>query len=87
MALGKPVISTKLDGIPELLNDNRGILIEPNNPRDLASALLSLYTNDRLKNDIRERARNYMMTYPTWNQATQNIVDIMNEIIDNNPYR
>jgi glycosyltransferase involved in cell wall biosynthesis len=87
MALGKPVISTKLDGIPDLLNDNRGILIEPNNPQDLASALSSLYSNDRFRNDIGERAGNYMLTYPTWNQATQNIVNIMNEIIDYNPNR
>jgi glycosyltransferase involved in cell wall biosynthesis len=85
MALGKPVMSTKLDGIPELLNDNRGILIEPNDPQDLASALISLSSNDDLRSDIGERAKKFMLTYPSWDQTTENIINIINEVINNNP--
>jgi glycosyltransferase involved in cell wall biosynthesis len=85
MALGKPVMSTKLDGIPELLKDNRGILIEPNDPQDLASALISFSLNDELRIDIGEKAKNFMLTYPSWDQTTENIINIINEVIDNNP--
>ena len=81
MALGKPLISTKLDGIPELLNDGRGVLIDPNDPRELADALINLYPNLRLRNDIGERAKEFMLKYPTWDQTTQDIIIIINEIL------
>lgn len=35
MALGKPLISTDVDGIPELLSENRGIIVEPANQNNL----------------------------------------------------
>ncbi len=39
MALGVPVVSTKVSGIPELVKDGAGILVEPGDPRSLASAM------------------------------------------------
>ena len=39
-ACGRPVVATKVDGVPEALtNDTVGILIEPNNTEELATAL------------------------------------------------
>ena len=34
-----PVIATKIGGIPYQINQDCGILIEPNSPRDLANAI------------------------------------------------
>jgi glycosyltransferase involved in cell wall biosynthesis len=40
MSVGLPVISTKISGIPELIEDNRtGFLVEPNDPTDLANKI------------------------------------------------
>ncbi|OUI69706.1 glycosyltransferase family 4 protein [Serratia marcescens] len=44
MALGTPVISTRVAGIPELISDDEtGLCIAPNNPAELAEALLRLF--------------------------------------------
>uniref|UniRef100_I2Q324 Glycosyltransferase n=1 Tax=Desulfovibrio sp. U5L TaxID=596152 RepID=I2Q324_9BACT len=39
MALGRPVVSTRLSGIPELVADGCGLLAAPGDPRSLADAL------------------------------------------------
>lgn len=49
MAMGLPVVGTRVGGIPELIENGRtGILVNPGDPRGLADALTSLLTsNDR----------------------------------------
>jgi glycosyltransferase involved in cell wall biosynthesis len=39
MAMGIPVISTTVSGIPELIKDGAGVLVEPRNAKELASAI------------------------------------------------
>jgi glycosyltransferase involved in cell wall biosynthesis len=52
LALGKPVIGSKVGGIPELISDQvTGLLVAPDNPEQLANALR------RLINSPEERAR------------------------------
>ncbi|MEW6532121.1 MAG: glycosyltransferase family 4 protein [Thermodesulfobacteriota bacterium] len=43
MAMGLPVVATRVGGIPELVDDGKtGILVPPRNPADLADALTSV---------------------------------------------
>jgi glycosyltransferase involved in cell wall biosynthesis len=39
MASGLPVVSTRVGGIPEMMSDRDGVLVEPSNPAALAEAL------------------------------------------------
>ncbi|MCC4106959.1 glycosyltransferase family 4 protein [Serratia ureilytica] len=60
MALGTPVISTQVAGIPELIRDDEtGLCIAPNNPAELTAALLRLFNEPatclRLSLKARER--------------------------------
>ncbi|HYJ86789.1 MAG TPA: glycosyltransferase family 4 protein [Pyrinomonadaceae bacterium] len=49
MAAGKPVISTRVGGIPETLGDGgAGLLVEPDKPEELVEAIIQLL-NDRDK--------------------------------------
>ncbi len=79
MALGKPVISTRLDGIPELLENGRGYVIDPNNRKDLAKALLRLYYNPQMRLDMGEKARGYMIKYNTWDDTTTTVMTLINK--------
>jgi colanic acid/amylovoran biosynthesis glycosyltransferase len=47
MALGKPVVSTYISGIPELVKDGAGILVPPEDSRALAEAIEEIYFMDR----------------------------------------
>lgn len=77
MALGKPLISTNVDGIPELLSDNRGIIVEPSNPEQLAEKLFYVYTNPKDAFAISQKARKYMESYPKWSDISKTVTDVI----------
>ena len=76
MALGKLVISTDVDGIPEILED-RGLVVKPNNPRELADAILLALENDELRKKLSESARKYMMQWKRWNDVVEEFVQLL----------
>ncbi|UZP67531.1 glycosyltransferase family 4 protein [Desulfovibrio mangrovi] len=57
MAAGKPVISTSVGHIPEILEHGRnGCLVSSESPQDLAKALRSIITDHALRNSIARQA-------------------------------
>ena len=57
MSAGLPIVSTNVGGIPEMLKDNAGILVEPKNPQALADAMQKLLENQDLKHLFGENAK------------------------------
>jgi len=57
MAEGKAVISTTLDGVPELLTEGRGLLVEPGDLRGLVSAMRSLIGDRGLRYRVGQAAK------------------------------
>ena len=52
-AFKKPVISTNVHGIPHTItNGENSILVEPENPSELASAILKLLNDEKLRNNL-----------------------------------
>jgi len=54
MLYGLPVVATEVGGIPEVVNDC-AILVPPNNPDLLASALIQVLTDKKLARTLGER--------------------------------
>jgi len=58
MRSGLPVISTRVQGIPDVVVDGvTGILIEPGNPSQIAGNVLLLKQNERLRKKMAEAAK------------------------------
>jgi glycosyltransferase involved in cell wall biosynthesis len=58
MAVGKAVIATNVDGSKEIIQHARnGLLTKPENPKDLADAIIHLYCHETLKTKIEREAR------------------------------
>jgi len=58
MAAGLPIVATRVGGIPELVESGAtGLLVEPDRPEALASALLQLVDNPRMSDDFGRAAR------------------------------
>ena len=58
MSLGKPVIGSRVGGIPELIvEDETGVTFEPGNAQTLAAALERLVTNPGLRHHLGRNAR------------------------------
>jgi glycosyltransferase involved in cell wall biosynthesis len=70
MVLSKPVVTTKTCGLPELIGNDKGVLVEPNNPKDLALAIYQLYHDPEKRSEIGEKAREFMLKQPDWASVT-----------------
>jgi len=79
LALGKPVIATDLDGMPEIVED-RGILIKHNNVESLTLAMEKVANDRDFFNELRIKAVNYMETYPTWEQIADKFIGYIENI-------
>jgi colanic acid/amylovoran biosynthesis glycosyltransferase len=61
MGCGLPSLSTRLVGIPDLVIDGQtGLLVEPNQPRQIAGALIKLRDDPYLCERIVDRARRHL---------------------------
>ncbi len=57
-AMAKPVISTKVGGVPEVVrDDSTGLLVEPEDPAGLAAAIIRLLKDGELRASMGERGR------------------------------
>ncbi|MBM2832855.1 MAG: hypothetical protein HW406_16 [Candidatus Brocadiaceae bacterium] len=60
-ALGKPVIGSRIGGIPELVKDNKtGLTFEPGNAEDLCSKIECLINNKDLVGEMGRNARKFV---------------------------
>ncbi|BAK78450.1 glycosyl transferase, group 1 [Pseudogulbenkiania sp. NH8B] len=58
MAMGLPVIGTRVDGVPEVVrHDDNGLLIEPDDVASLAAAVIRLLGDDPLHSRMAARSR------------------------------
>lgn len=63
MASGKPVIATNVGGVPEIVNDQIGILISPEDSVGLAEAINNLLEDKELMEKMGKNAREQSMQY------------------------
>lgn len=82
MAMGKTVISTTVDGIPELLEDGRGFVVKPNNEKDLAEKIIFSIQNQDLTKSMGKKAASYMQTYPRWYDISESVISEIAEVFD-----
>jgi glycosyltransferase involved in cell wall biosynthesis len=58
MAMGVPVVTTRVSAIPELVeNEKTGLLVSPGHPEQLADAMLRMLTDEQLRSRIIPAAR------------------------------
>jgi len=62
MAYGVPVISTKTGGIPELVKDGTGMLVEPESAEALSGAIEKLMHDESLQRELGERGHAQVRT-------------------------
>ena len=72
MAAGTPVVATRSGAIVETIQHGEtGLLVEKNDPRPLADALLTLLTNDAMRERMGRAGRHRAATHFTWDCAAE----------------
>ena len=87
MAMGKPIVATNIEGYNSVLTHGvEGLLVPPQNEAVLARALVSLLTNESLRQEMAVRARLKAMEY-SWEHITQRVLNYYARIRSEPPWR
>jgi glycosyltransferase involved in cell wall biosynthesis len=82
MAAGKPVIASRVGGIPEIINHNlNGILVEPANSAEIAAAILNLLKEPAKMRRMGEAGREEVKKRFSADTMAKKIETLYNEII------
>lgn len=82
MASGKPIVSTRVGGIPEIVENGRtGLLIPPMNSEMLAEAILKLADNEKLRKKMGRNGREKAVKKFDWNVIVEKWLSTYEKII------
>jgi glycosyltransferase involved in cell wall biosynthesis len=75
MAMAKPIIATKVSGLPEILK-GCGWVVEPENPKKLAESIKFVLDNPEEAEKLGKKARNKCIEKYSWNAAEKRLIKI-----------
>ncbi len=76
MASKRPIVSSDLPSIREILNENNAILVKPNNPETLAKGIKKVLQNPELADKISKQAFEDVKEY-TWKKRAKKILEFI----------
>jgi len=82
MASGKPLIGTRVGGIPELIEDGRtGILVEPGRPDELAEAICDLLASPERRLAMGAAGRERVVAGFTWRAIAERTAGLYESLV------
>jgi glycosyltransferase involved in cell wall biosynthesis len=81
MAAGKPVVASKVGGIPELIDQDTGILVQPGDAGQLASAILVLCHDEKLRQDMGSKGQQRIQKIADLEKNVDQRLLVYNEIL------
>ena len=82
MAKQKPVVATGVGGIPEVVKDGEtGIIVQPNNPRQLADAIIRMLEDPRMAEEAGRRGRKRVETEFTLEAEARQLRRIYGQVL------
>ena len=76
MASGRPIVASNIPSIAEILNKDNAILVDPDNPEELASGIKQHLVNSDLAEKIAKQAYQDGRQY-TWEERAKRISDFI----------
>ncbi len=82
MAVGKPVIATRVGGIPEIISHgDNGDLVSPGSAKELADAILYLAATPRIRTDYGQRGYRHVRQHFTVHKMVERTADVLTRCI------
>jgi len=76
MACGKPVVASRVGGLEILEENQRGVLVEPEKPSELATAIIKLLQNQELRKQMGANGRKYVVENQSWESVAKRVADV-----------
>lgn len=81
-ACGKPIVASNIPGVKDLIElSGGGISVSPEDPEELAIAVIKLILNENARALMGEKGRKYVVENHSWNGVARKILDMCSEII------
>ena len=81
MACGTPVVGSAVGAIPELLNENSGVLIPPGDARSLASAIIDLLQDTKKVKRLGIAARERAVACFSWDTVAKRVLSVCEQTV------
>ncbi len=82
MLMGKPVISTDIGGLPEVvINNETGLVVPPKNSQAIASSILNMYSDIELRNKLAIQGRNHALKFFTFNKMIDSTYNVYLDVL------
>jgi glycosyltransferase involved in cell wall biosynthesis len=78
LSVGLPIVATNVGGVPELINQKRGILVPQNNVEAVANALITMFLT--IKNYDNQNNRNFILDYASNEAVMKKLTHIYKRI-------
>ncbi|MDL1974332.1 MAG: glycosyltransferase family 4 protein [Deltaproteobacteria bacterium] len=82
MACGLPVIGGRTGGVPDLVKEDNGILVNPGKIDDITNAIITLKTNCALREKMGITNRKKVVDAYSWYNVAQSYLSIYRAVID-----
>jgi len=76
MASGRPIISSSVPSIMEILNESNAVLVEPDNPEAFGLGINKIFSNPVLASDISHQSLDDVQKY-TWRSRAEKIINFI----------
>ena len=87
-ACAKPVVGGRSGGICEAISDGvTGLLVDPNDPEDIANALVRLLTNSDLATRLGKRGRLRVVRDFSWERVGDQVLGILDSVFQEKSVR
>ena len=81
MAMGLPVVASKVDGLLELVNEGTGLLVPPADSERLAQAMITLLGNSVMRHNMGVAARESVKSRFDINRYVDDLVEVYTAIL------
>lgn len=82
MAMFRPVISSNIGGLPEVvIHEKTGLLVPPHSPEKLANAIVYLYENPSLRNELAAQGHLHILKRFTFKGMIDNTQHVYEELL------
>ncbi len=79
MACGVPVVTSNTSSLPELVN-GAGIMVNPDNPHELAEAIYNVLTNEELRKKMIKRGLEKAKKF-TWEKTAKKTLEVYEKVL------
>lgn len=82
LACGKPIVASNISGVKDLIESSGGgISVAPENPEELAAAVVKLLLDENTRVLMGDKGRRYVVENHSWDRVARKILDICKDII------